>query len=137
MPEQEAPYMPGSYEKDSRPRDFYAETDEGPKHYDDLTPAQRAREREKQQEIADASRKELETIYDSTNSTAPVNKLRDIVDQTDARLEALDGPTPEDVASARHALGLDRVADPHNATRQIDLDTISPEDDSTHYDPNS
>jgi len=139
MSEQETPYVPGSYEKDPRPRDYYVETGEGIKHYDDLTPVQRQKEIKKQRDNAKEARGKLDEIYDSTNSTAPVAGLRETVDQSEDRLRVLeaDVPSSEDIASARHALGLDRLSDPRNAADGIDPETVDPEEDPENYDPST
>lgn len=139
MSEQQTPYAPGSYERDPRSRDYYADTDEGIKHYDDLTPAQRKTEIDTRQRMAETAREELAKIYDSTNSTAPVAGFSNIVDESDDRLQVLgaDTPSAEDVAEARYTLGIDRLADPRYGASSVDPETIAPEDDPAHYDPHS
>lgn len=105
MLDKETPSTPGSYEKDPRPRDFYAETDDGPRHYDDLTTAQREIEADKVKAKLQEAQQELDEILDSANSTAPVNILHDMVDESRDRLQGLgvddsEASSPKEVVEA-------------------------------------
>ena len=60
----------------------------------------------------EGAERELDKIFDSPNTTAPVYELRHTVDEARARLEALGvddpaSPSDAEIAEARHAAGLD------------------------------